>query len=85
MTVQPAFRRDIARVGLIGGVVVAEAFRRHGVGKLLMARMEREIAAALTHAFLEVVSSNAPALQLYRTRGFEDFEIAMLKHLGPDG
>lgn len=85
MTLQPAFRRDVAHVGLIGGVVVAEAFRGRGVGKLLMARVEHEIAAAgLTHAFLEVVSSNTTALTLYRTRGFQDFEIAMLKPLGPE-
>jgi ribosomal protein S18 acetylase RimI-like enzyme len=83
-TMNPAFRETHARVALIGGVVVAEAARGQGIAKQLLARLETEIVAAgLTHAFLEVVASNTPALHLYRAIGYEDFEITMLKALTP--
>jgi GNAT superfamily N-acetyltransferase len=81
-TMNPVFHEASARVGLIGGVVVAEGARGRGIAKRLLAKVEAEIVAAgMRHAFLEVVSANTPALSLYTSLGYEDFETTMLKKL----
>lgn len=70
------------RVGMIRGVVVAEAVRGQGIGKRLMARAEESIrAAGIRHAYLEVTYDNTPAKALYRSAGFSNFEVVMLKTL----
>ena len=51
---------------------VGEAYRRNGMGKRLLATlMERAAAAGMTDAFLEVRPSNAGAIRLYLSLGFE--------------
>ena len=51
---------------------VSEAYRRIGMGKRLLATlMERAAAAGMGEAFLEVRPSNAGAIRLYVSLGFE--------------
>jgi ribosomal-protein-alanine N-acetyltransferase len=51
---------------------VSELYRRHGMGKRLLASlMERAAAAGMAEAFLEVRPSNTSAIRLYLALGFE--------------
>jgi ribosomal-protein-alanine N-acetyltransferase len=51
---------------------VGEPYRRHGMGKRLLATlMERAAAAGMSEAFLEVRPSNTGAIRLYISLGFE--------------
>jgi ribosomal-protein-alanine N-acetyltransferase len=51
---------------------VGEAFRCRGLGRRLLALMiERAAAAGMKEAFLEVRPSNAAAIRLYVSQGFE--------------
>ncbi|HZO22362.1 MAG TPA: ribosomal protein S18-alanine N-acetyltransferase [Steroidobacteraceae bacterium] len=51
---------------------IAEVFRNRGIGKRLLAYLiERGSAAGMSEAFLEVRPSNAAALRLYLSHGFE--------------
>ena len=58
--------------GEIADIAVDPAARRGGVGGLLLARVEEEMARCGVRAlYLEVRESNAAALGLYHGRGFE--------------
>ena len=51
---------------------IAEAQRRHGFGRHMLDHMlERGAAAGVSDAFLEVRPTNAVALRLYRSLGFQ--------------
>jgi ribosomal protein S18 acetylase RimI-like enzyme len=73
-----AYRRQAE----IGGIVVLPTARGLGLGKVIMAELERRIAeAGITHVRLIVVPGNQHAVDLYRNQGFEDFETLMIKSL----
>jgi ribosomal protein S18 acetylase RimI-like enzyme len=55
--------------GWIGGMGVAPAARRRGVGKALLEAVLAEAPAEVT---LEVIEQNEPAIQLYEQLGFRD-------------
>lgn len=58
--------------GEIADIAVDASARRAGVGGLLLARVEEEMARCGVRAlYLEVRESNLAALGLYRARGFE--------------
>jgi ribosomal-protein-alanine N-acetyltransferase len=53
-------------------VVVAQDFKRHGLGARLMdALLDHAVAAKISSIFLEVRASNSPARRLYEKFGFE--------------
>lgn len=63
--------RNMAGEGEITNVVVAEAFRRRGIGRMLMEYMLNEAeTAGIGACTLEVRVSNAPAIHLYESLGF---------------
>lgn len=58
--------------GYVDDVAVFEAFRRKGVGRTLMQALEdRARALGLSFLSLEVRVSNAPAIALYASLGYE--------------
>ena len=60
------------RTGAIQNVGVVSAFRGLGIGRALMLKSLRALqGAGLTSAILEVTAENAPAVQLYKSLGFE--------------
>ncbi|MBI1362292.1 MAG: GNAT family N-acetyltransferase [Alphaproteobacteria bacterium] len=78
----PSFQDREGHVGLVCGVAVHPSARGNGLARLLLAKLDEEMrAAGLTHAFLEVVSSNAAAVGLYQSLGYQGFDLAMLKPL----
>lgn len=63
--------RNIAGEGEITNVVVAEKFRRQGIGKALMEYMLKEaVKYGIGDCTLEVRVSNKPAICLYEELGF---------------
>lgn len=54
-------------------VAVAPAFRRKGIGRSLLTEAAKRSGAAL--AFLEVRASNAGAIALYRSCGYEEIGV----------
>ena len=63
--------RNIAGEGEITNVVVAEKFRKQGIGKQLMEYMLKEAPKyGIGDCTLEVRVSNKPAIHLYETLGF---------------
>jgi ribosomal protein S18 acetylase RimI-like enzyme len=78
----PSFLDQERRVGMVCGVVVHPSARGQGLARRLMAKLDEEMrAAGLSHAFLEAVASNAAAVGLYQTLGYQGFDLAMLKRL----
>jgi ribosomal protein S18 acetylase RimI-like enzyme len=74
----PAYRRQAE----IGGIVVLPKARGLGLGKIIMAELERQIVnEGISHVRLIVVPGNQHAVDLYRHQGFEDFETLMIKSL----
>lgn len=64
--------RNIAGDGEITNVVVAEKFRRQGIGRALMEYMLIEAPGhGIGDCTLEVRVSNAPAIHLYESLGFK--------------
>ena len=63
--------RNMAGEGEITNVVVAEKFRRRGIGRALMEYMLKEARLhGMESATLEVRVSNKPAISLYESLGF---------------
>ena len=58
--------------GYIDNIAVEEAARRHGVGDALLDVFCRFGQAHLSFLTLEVRTSNAPAIALYRKHGFQE-------------
>jgi ribosomal-protein-alanine N-acetyltransferase len=59
--------------GEITQVVVAEAYRRRGLGEQLLDAIKQEALRRDIHSLvLEVRVSNAPAIRLYEKKGFEN-------------
>ncbi len=59
--------------GHICNLATARRFRRHGVGRLLVARVEQQFALELASGVqLEVRLSNRAALKFYRTMGYHE-------------
>lgn len=57
--------------GYVNNVATGPDFRRQGVGRLLLERLEAEaMALGLSFLTLEVRESNLPALALYGSRGY---------------
>lgn len=57
----------------LGGVEVAEAHRRHGLGTLICAELLRwGRSHGATHAYVQVAVQNTPAIATYRSLGFVD-------------
>lgn len=64
--------RNMAGEGEITNVVVAEAFRRKGIGREMLEYMlERAKEAGIGDCTLEVRVSNLPAIRLYEKLGFK--------------
>jgi len=65
------------------GVSVVEARRGHGIGRVLIAHVERWAAAhGVERMVLNVSEANEGAIRLYRSLGYRDYDRAMLKSLG---
>jgi RimJ/RimL family protein N-acetyltransferase len=67
--------RKLAHKALIWGVYVAPAFRQRGIGRTLMQRALAHAAAmpGLLRVTLGVNTTNAAAIALYQSVGFESF------------
>lgn len=64
--------RNMAGEGEITNVVVAEKFRRRGIGRALMEYMLKEAKLlGMESETLEVRVSNTPAIRLYESLGFK--------------
>ncbi len=67
------------REGWLGHIItidVVESARRHGVGSLLLAAAEREMAAAgARRVELETATNNQPAIAFWQRHGYETVEI----------
>ena len=60
----------------VGNVAVDEPFRRRGYGKILMDAMhEKAKELGAKRVLLEVRVSNAPAVRLYESLGYERFSV----------
>ncbi len=67
---------------LLFGIVVAEAMRGQGLGRVIMKMLEARVAAAGARwVKLEAIVANTPAVRLYETQGFESVEMLMIKDL----
>jgi ribosomal protein S18 acetylase RimI-like enzyme len=75
-------QRDPGRVVFIYDIEVWEEHRRHGYGRLALAEVE---GYAREHdcmgVMLHVFGNNTPARSLYRTAGFEETNVIMLKRV----
>ena len=70
--ISPHPRPGMTHAGVLGMGVIA-GYRGRGIGyRLLTAAVAKAIANGLTRIELEVLSSNAAALSLYRKFGFEE-------------
>ena len=57
----------------IEGIALRPDFRGHGLGReLLLSAMDRLAELGFQSCFLQVASSNTPALRLYRESGFAE-------------
>jgi GNAT superfamily N-acetyltransferase len=66
------------------GVSVVAAYRGRGVGRALIAHVERWAAEhAVQRMILNVSAANDGAIRLYQELGYRDYDRAMLKPLGP--
>lgn len=64
---------DAADEGEILNLAVAPGGQRHGLGRALVQDMLEELAGrGVTHVYLEVRESNAPARALYAAHGFKE-------------
>lgn len=78
--------RKMAHKSFIWGMYVTPAYRKHGIGRMLMEEILRRAGRlpGLEQINLSVVTSNERALKLYLALGFETFglEKNALKHNG---
>lgn len=59
-------------MGLIENVFVSAAFRRQGIGRVMLGRALEVCARSIfRHVFILVEPTNRPAVELYRSAGFE--------------
>lgn len=64
------------RRGLVYHLAVASAFRRHGVGKLLMNELEARLRArGCIRAYLLVTPDNETAMRFYEDNGWEEMDL----------
>jgi len=64
------------RRGLIYHLAVAAAFRRHGVGKLLMHEIEERLrSCGCIRAYLLVTPENETAMRFYEKNGWEEMDL----------
>ena len=79
---EPHIRPDIRRYGFVIGLVVNAAWRRRGVGRLLLLEAERLTRErGLKRLSLGVLAGNAGARGLYETCGFGDYARILTKPL----
>lgn len=79
----PFIREDVRRHAYVTDLVVDEAWRGQGIGRLLLA--EAEILARsqrIKRLVIGVLAGNAGAARLYRSCGFEPYAAALVKELG---
>jgi ribosomal protein S18 acetylase RimI-like enzyme len=66
------------------GVSVVEGFRGRGIGRALIAHLERwAVDHGIERMVLVVSAANEGAIRLYHELGYRDFDRAMLKPLAP--
>jgi ribosomal protein S18 acetylase RimI-like enzyme len=66
------------------GVSVVDGFRGRGIGKALIAHLERwAVEHGAERMVLDVSSANEGAIRLYDELGYRDYDRAMLKQLSP--
>jgi ribosomal protein S18 acetylase RimI-like enzyme len=76
-------REDVRRVGYIRELVVDEAHRGSGAGKLLMAEAEAYARARkLRRLMLGVLAGNARSQRFYAAFGMAPYAVEMIKELG---
>ncbi|MBX9741751.1 MAG: ribosomal protein S18-alanine N-acetyltransferase [Beijerinckiaceae bacterium] len=81
-----AISRTVPPEGEILTIAVDAAFRRHGVGGILLREHLARIAAkGVKTLFLEVDEGNAPALKLYRRFGFQQVGVRAGYYAKKDG
>ncbi len=79
----PYVRDDLIRHADIAELYVAEAFRRRGLARLLLAEAERMIRdAGLPRYFIGVLDGNDGAAAAYRQAGFRPYLSLLVKELG---
>ena len=75
-------KRDAGRVTFIYDIEVDEAHRRHGYGRLSLAEIEAFARAnGCLGVMLHVFGDNAAARQLYRSAGYLETNVMMLKRV----
>lgn len=68
----------------ISDIVVLPAYRGHGVGRALLRQAERFATAHGAEILrINVLARNTPAAGLYRTVGFREYEVTLIKSLQP--
>ena len=73
---------DVRRYGMVADLVVAEPWRKRGIGRHLLAEAERLTRdAGLQRLMIGVLAGNDPALRAYRGFGFRDYAHILMKPL----
>jgi len=67
------------RRGIIYHLAVAQAHRRKGIGKMLMAEIEKRMAAkGCLKSYLFIMPENTDVIDFYRELGWEEMDLTMM-------
>jgi ribosomal protein S18 acetylase RimI-like enzyme len=81
-TDEPFVQADLRRYGVVTDLVVAQAYRNRGIGRMLLAEAERRTKAeGLARLMIGVLSANRAALDSYERSGFAPYMVTLAKDL----
>jgi len=81
-TDEPFVQADLRRYGVVTDLVVAQAHRNRGIGRMLLAEAERRTKAeGLARLMIGVLSANRSALDTYERSGFAPYMVTLVKDL----
>jgi ribosomal protein S18 acetylase RimI-like enzyme len=79
-TDEPFVQADLRRYGVVTDLVVAQAHRNRGIGRMLLAEAERRTKAeGLARLMIGVLSANRSALDSYERSGFAPHMVTLVK------